>query len=595
MRIYILILLLLVCAISCKKEKKIQYGDLNVSVKDEKDRLLTDFQVKISGNDGFEKQISASENYTFEKIPVGQYQVSVSRENYISETKVIEVNDDLISSSVFILKVGKATLEVSESRFEMSSSKTSITLNITSNSDWAISGDVPWIIVAKKNGNGNDNITFDMSENKDDIARTATFEVTCGSISKTVIIIQDFSLKIISSSLSYPISDSITVLFNKPAVVTSFKSLNTLCMGNMGYKYLPKSSGIKFRYSCARMFGSYPFEITISDGKESLKKAFTIDFYTKKIPLPENHPSNLSTYFITDDNKNVWVAAFNSNVVRKVNIESFEIETQYTLNIKVHKLYYNAFNKLIYILSSSSAEIQVMDPSDGRIVKVIKIKTLPEDTQAYPEIYPTDIAVTDSGIGALLCGSNISNNVVWKMIDCKKDDLIYYHPEKAKIHIYGSLELNKDKSQIYIKAAFENRILLLDVKSNGLTEFFNPVSGALGSIVPNKKNDNLLFIQTYEQYLFNQKTNYVSKITYLGHGGQGNFYYGPGEDQIVFMFDADNNFNVFNYRTGETYLKFPTLTNMYAKPLTTTDGKYLILCYNFTLYKFNTALFYTSP
>jgi len=585
-----LLLLVLLLSFGCKKDEKeeIYRGTIAGKVSDEFGKPLSDVSVTVDAT-SLNAKTQPDGSFKIEKIPTGKHQLLAAKKDYISEIKEIQVKKDDEVSYDFTLKAGAPALEISATKTEVSFAASTMTFSITSNSAWMISSEAEWIALSKTSGNGNEELTLTIAENTSPEKRSATITITTGTIKKTLLVNQDSPLKILSVSLTTPLTDSVVLLFNKAITVNSLTAKNQTCLATLGYRYLENNSGIKFRYSCGKLGGSYPFEIVVKEGNQTQTIPFNVDFYTKKIQFYQDWPP--PSYFVTDDNKYLWFSQWDTKNIKLISVADLKINKEYPVSFNARRLCYNPYNKLIYILSDTP-DIYVMDPANGKIIKHIEVNPLPEDNQTYPAIYPETMSFTKSGIGAMSCRTKETNGTEWKVIDSRKDDRIYYHAEKDRIFGYGDVQINYDRTQLYIIGQYNNSLFSFDPVKNVVKDIPLAVHGLFGFMVPNRKNGNIFFVQTYEQYLYNPDNNYLSYVSYLAHGAKGDFSYRPGEEEIMYLFDTADYLQVLDFKHQSTVMYFRTIHDMSLfKPITTTDGKYLLMFANDALYQFNIDLF----
>ena len=578
---------------SCKKDKEkvIPTGIITGVVLSKNDLPLSGVKVSLNNEKQSFVYSDAEGKYTFNSIIVGEYSVLAAKEKHLSESQRVTVTQDGVTKLDFHLEVGEATLEIEKEAYELPYTKSTNTINVKSNTAWMITLSADWLSVNSPIGLGDKTISIVADENEGDEIRTAILTLTAGMNVKVITITQYPKIKLLSVSMTHPITDTVILTFSAPVSEVKISSKYELCITDLSYDKTPMSKEVRFKYSCGRLGQSYPFQVTAKDKFTSYTENFNVDFFSKRIVYPAVWSQGPPTYFVTDDNKSVWFSVFDTQVVQQIDMETFTVIKNYSVNFKVRKLVYNPYNKLIYILTNTP-DIYVMDPDNGSIVKQFKLEIIEGDNETYPTIYPRALAFTRSGIGAMVCGSNVTSGTSWKMVDSRENDFVYYHKQKDKNYEYGKIEVNYDRTKLIIKASFSNLLFSLDPVQDVIKDIANPVHGALGGVIPNKKNDNLYFVQTYEQYIYNPVNNYRSNITYLESGNAGDFSYRVGEEETIYGFDTSNWLRILDYKTQKTLLTFPTINEFYyGKPISTTDGKYLINFTNFTLFRFNTELF----
>lgn len=579
----------------CKKDKKVQRevptGTISGMVLSDQGIKLSGVRITLSDEKKTNVYSDTEGKFRFEQVAVGNYSLMASKEKYISDNKTTSVEENQTSGVTFSMKVGEPTLLIDKQKLDMSWGGGAGVIELQSNSAWMVTGTTDWLSVDAPSGAGDRKISLNAKQNLSDSLRTAIISFTCGNITRTLEVVQLAKIRLLSVSLTHPISDQVILTFSSPVDEVLITSKYELCQSTITYGNKPMSREVRFKYPCGRLGLSYPFQVIAKDRLESYTINFDVDFFSKRVVTPAVWSQGPPTYFVTDDNQAVWFSIFDSKVIQKIDMKTFEVEKTYPVDFKVRKLVYNPYNRLIYILTNTP-DIYVMDPRDGRIVKDFRLQLLDGDNSVYPTIYPRYLAFTASGLGALICGSNISSATSWKMIDSRRDDLVFYPRHKDKNFEYGKVEVNFDRTKLLIKAAFSNLLFSYDPVGDVVTDIKIPIQGALGWVVPNKKNESLFYIQTYEQYIYNPQNNYQSFVTYLSNGCAADFSYRPGEQEIMYVFDTSNKFQLLDYKTQKTLHTFPTIDEFYyGKPIATTDGKYLVTFTNYTLFRFDTELF----
>lgn len=591
----ILVLAVLSCVFSfhsCKKEKETPFATVSVSGKvvDAFGKPLADVKITLDGQIKQSALTNSSGEFVFKIVTAGDYRVLASKDKYISESQEVTVSQENVSSIDFHLLVGEATLEISTEDFLYSFKTSGNTVDVSSNSAWLVETSADWLTSEVGSGQGNQTLSIYAKENTSDEERTATITISAGAVKKTIHVIQDFKLRLVSISLTHPISDSVVLHFNKRVEEVWIDPLDQSCQTRICCSSRPESSEVRFKYSCARMGGSYSFLLQLKDKLEAYRENITVDFFSKRLAFEREGYSGSPNCYVFEDSRTLWVCGLDQNLIQEVDLESFQVVRTYTLPIRVGRLCYNPYNKLIYI-TGESADFYMLDPVAHKVIGKKTIVPIRGDHAVYPEIYPTMMGFTKSGLGVMTCKGSDAQAGTWKMIDSRKDNQVYYYKDRETIEDIGKIDVNAEQNRLLLKMNYANELYSFDPAKEDINVILPPVSGVVSQVKPNKKNGNLIFLQANHQYLYNPGTKYLSQLSYLRHGCKGDFSYRSNEEELVYAFDANNYLQVLDYKSGSAVLQFPILNQLSTgEMLSTTDGKYLIASGGTTLYRFDTEL-----
>lgn len=591
----ILFLAVLACVFSsysCKKEKENPFatGSISGKVVDAFGIALSDVKITLDGQIKRSVVTNSSGEFVFKIVTAGDYHVLASKDKYISESKAVTVTQENGSIIDFQLQVGEATLDISTEAFLYSFKTSGNTVEVSSNSAWLMETSADWLIPEIGSGQGNQTLSIYAKENTSDEERTATITISAGAVKKIIHVIQDFKLKLVSISLTHPISDSVVLHFNKRVEEIWIDPLDQGCETRICCSSKPESSEVRFQYACARMGGSYPFLLKLKDKLEAYTENITVDFFSKRLVFTMDDYISSPNCYVFEDSKTLWVCGMDKHVIQEVDLQSFQIVRIYTVPVKVGRLCYNPYNKLIYI-TGESPDFYMLDPVAHKVVGKKTIVPIRGDDAVYPEIYPTMMGFTKSGIGVMTCKGSGSYAGTWKMIDSRKDNLVYYYKDRETMEDIGNIDVNAEQNKLLLKMNYANELYSFDPLNEDIKVILPPVPGAVSYVKPNKKNGNMIYLQVYHQYLYNPGTNYVSQISHLANGYKGDFSYRQNEEELVYAFDANNYLQVLDYKSGSSILQFPILSQLrMGEMISTTDGKYLIASGGTTLYRFDTEL-----
>ena len=163
----ILILFIPLFTTVCTKTKNETTGNIEGKIIDKINaQPIPAAEVKISGSN--QTVFSGADgSYQFINLAPKEYQITVSKQNYVQETKSISVMADRTANLDFALSPFSLTITPANQNVGDTAGTTQFT--ITSNINWTASIDQTWCSIDKTSGNGNDIITVTYQPNTTDI------------------------------------------------------------------------------------------------------------------------------------------------------------------------------------------------------------------------------------------------------------------------------------------------------------------------------------------------------------------------------------------------------------------------------------------
>ncbi|SEM23773.1 hypothetical protein SAMN05661044_04617 [Olivibacter domesticus] len=389
-----------------------------------------------------------------------------------------------------------------------------------------------------------------------------------------------------------PFSDSIYLTFSKKIKVNYIKSNYQYCItDDMGISYTSDSKGFKFKYSCAELGRTYPFEYSVTDEEgNTLTNKINIDFFTNRIQF--DGFSVLNT-ILSPDNKHIWLTLTNIEDVNRfvsLSTDSLKVEFDIPVPDASKDISYNPYNGFIYISSFYHPQIFVFDPIAKKLVKTITLNILPEDNETYPAIFPADIRFTKNGFGIVNLNSEGSAGINWKIIDSTKEDTIYYGSEKDGTYAsIGQACLINDSTQIMGYSGYLRKIVVIDQVSRDIIKTFEspiPVTYTPYFKVSTKNNNVMVygngvaFMNTKSNAVHNHHNEGFFPWDFSYRSNEPNHIFGM-ENQHVILFNYLNGNKILSYPLGIT----PTFTYM------TSDGKSLACAGIEGVYLFSEKMF----
>jgi len=276
----VLIFLISLCVfISCKKapEQKEENGNIEGIIKDESGQPIADALIGISCVSIYSKFSPSSVHsgsdgkYSFTGLPINssqaidEYSLAVSKQLYIAKTQIVKITNNSTSKLDFTLSQPAPYFTVSDSLIDAPKSAGSFDITITSNAKWTVKNSALWLTCLKKNGEGNDVVGFTFSQNPDVTNRIDTVDFVCGTIKRSVVVMQPMPILLLSYELepyaAMPDSyyGAVLLRFNKPVTVTMFKGANEVI-------YFENHKVVRLGL-LMKKGSTYVFTIAVTDGK----------------------------------------------------------------------------------------------------------------------------------------------------------------------------------------------------------------------------------------------------------------------------------------------------------------------------------------
>lgn len=575
---------------SCK-ENEVQKptSSLEFLIKDEFGGLLDSVQCEIASVDNkILRMTDILGRVKIEKIPVGNYTISYTKNGYHAGVKSIEVEANP-TSIVLVLASGNTFLRVSESTLNFTHSSDSKTIHIESNSSWSITSNASWIKTSVLSSSGSSDIIIHWEKSNEDIERSAEVVFKAGSIERELHLIQSPPLKLIYSkgvigNYENNIRDSIKITFNKPISVNSITTTYSFCLSEIQHKVSGKN--LAFTYSCARLAESYPFTLSVKDGSETYTFNVDVNFYTEKTTVL----ANIIDYFVTEDNQAIWCITQNPSKLYKLSIPDLSIIKEHNLDYPLASIKWNKFKNTLNVFDYALYDefnnglnyLLYLEAETGEIskseIKPIETETFRGDGYGTRFLVPKDISLFSNGTGIILLADQ-ATSWGWRFIDSRNSDSTYLsesHYNYSEIG-YQEIHINYDKTKMYMM--YPSGTTTIDIYEMGnqtFKTFTSPLPGRSSVLIANKKRDRVYVGQLYEQFI-TDLNGYMSKISIIDtrafYGGT-DFSYKDDEDETIYNL-ADGNFRILDYKIGFTSFSADANGRL-SKISSTTDGENLI-------------------
>ncbi len=590
----IILVLLIVCMVSCEKENKEgqRLGKLEGIIRNEFGQPIEGALIEM---DKLSTKSNSIGRYLFDKLPVKEYSVSVSKGSFITNIQKVTIIEKKTLILDFSLSAGEPYLYISSSSSRFNANSGSFNINVSSNAGWTIENTSTWLTSSIGSGNGNRIVTLNYSRNLENSNRTDTIHFISGSIKASLIINQSAPLKIIKyegiiGDGAKDIKDSVYILFNKPVIIKFIKSNTDLCLSEISYNLTDNNYGVKFTYSCAELGGNYPFTISVSDAdNNTLSEDINIPFYNSKIDME----GFMTDYLLINDEKEILISAISPSRLIKYSLVSNSIIQIFDLSqyISPIKISYNPYNSKVYILGSNPdaslrdtyinrPDVYTLDLLTSQIVKAFTIEPDMYDHPQYPANIPYNLGFTKSGHGVVLLKSNGASSKRWKLIDCNRNDTVYRDlnydsPDFDDVH------MNYDNTKLYLSRSDSSSYGIFDGVTQQISILQTNSTTRSIFITPNKKTDKFYAGRLYDQFIIDLSGN-KSLISYIDNraDGSADFSYREKEENLIYFCEKQsfygfpNRFYVVDY-SSLRYM-WCDLVDGFEKFTATLDGKQAI-------------------
>ena len=606
-------------------EQEDVYSKIIGHVYNEYDQPLCDAIITI----GSDFTTSNSNGYfSFNSIIIGEHLITVSKENYISISKPIEIYEDSIKNLDFTLLQGIAFISLSDTIKELSANNGTFSISVSSNTNWYVKNRLDWISISDSIGEGNSYLTIKYTENNTDEIRTDTFKIISGTIVKNIILTQNFKTKIIETkgiiaNEELDIVDSFLVRFNKPINLITIKSNESLCFSDIDIIPSNNNKDFIFSYACGQLGGSYSFKINATDFDGfTIAKDIDIPLYSIK----HQFEGYITDYYLINNSNEMYIS---TNQLDGGTIYHYSIETDSILNsfnltgiVSPYRFSLNLYDNKLYIVGSTPGykentgildtkaftsnvpKIYRLNTNTGIVEDSIEILADELDHPQSPKNIPIDIGFTRSGMGIIILKAIKSSGYRWKFIDTSNNDSIFYYTDDtfSEYYEYCRVYENYNFTKLFLLSPYGSLYYgIYDNSQKSMSSIISPVFDRSYDLIPNKNEETIFVRQLYTQFMMNIQGE-TGTISHLDsrHAGRADFDYSDETNQTIFIYEDQsfvgnpNKFRVLDYLTGSTILKCDALDDLYRFS-TTSDGKWALAYslkypYQSSLYIFNTKM-----
>ena len=364
------------------------------------------------------------------------------------------------------------------------------TILVTTEETWSAHSSADWLKVMPSEGSGTTKVTVSYQKNMTRYDRNATIRFTAGTKEKDLSFHQAHkadtarvvSSRVIIGNRAAGEKDSIEIVFNTPATLRtnwmteengegiSTQSIAHYDMDSCRYRLAIGTIG--WNITC-------DLEIVSNLDKIVTKDRVNFTFYDcRNIVANADQGEEVCYSVVSPDKKSIWLSVTGNKWMNSRN-RIVQLSTDSLKEIKSvdmpwgpRYLSFNPYNGMLYVLPysdspviNSAAQLCVVDPDAGCIVKTIDIETSPLAHLQQPTDYPDEVEFTSDGLGVLRLRSSDNNACEWRWIDSSDGDRItlsgYEWHEVNFDHIYHNFDHSRiyatDRYTQYIDTRYVNR------------------------------------------------------------------------------------------------------------------------------------------
>lgn len=599
MRLFVALLLpvSVVFAPSCEKETEpIKYGSLNGFVTNDYGQPIGNVLIDIGTE--YRKATDVNGAFLYEKLQAKEYNVSASKDNFITEVQSVTVFEDQTSTLNITLASGNSFLEISDTAVQVHPAGGKISLNINSNAGWTVNTAASWLIPTESSGEGNLEVEISYVASDELVDRTDTVFFVCGTIRRSLVVTQECPIKLIKyeailGNLITGVSDSVYFYFNKPIHVESLRDNCPDCECPIHYDNTGYKTTLFLSYGCMQLAGHHPFHFTVKDQYgNQLTSTVDVNVYKSKLHLD----GYITDYVLINDDREALIAAYYPSRMVRYSIEEGRILQEYDLSeyLAPLRIFKNPYNSKIYMAGTDPdtdfalplidlPHLYSLNPNTGEIRKEITFVPDEFDHPDYPTILPYNLGFTKTGLGIVYLKSGDGGMLYrWKMLDTSKNDSIYEYPyydeDLDKFFVWGGVYPSFDNSKLILVHFYGLcKYGIFDSSTGRVTLVAPGLDSGAKYVVPNRLSDKILVVQTLEQFLMDLSGNVISNgmsTISTVDGLTMDFSYRSGEDDVVYGWDW------FYFRIMD-YSDISTVMAVYTPYRTgniksTIDGKYIL-------------------
>ncbi|UJP66707.1 carboxypeptidase regulatory-like domain-containing protein [Mongoliitalea daihaiensis] len=560
------------------------FGQLTGIISNEAGMLIQGATVEIK-NSKF--QASAQTNgegiYFFDRVPVGEYDLTLSATSYISSTISVQIRENVVNEKHVELQLGTVQLTVETEAIRVGIREGLAELTITSNTNWRASTPVSWISFETAEGQGDKTIKFTYEENTTDDIREAMIEVKAGTVTRSVKITQDKPIKIqeiipvFGESISQTPA-SFDLVFSGPITILEIRPLINWCLPNYTpFTMNPSRTVVSYTYTCARAGGRYPFIIEYKDDQENTYVAnVDVDFFDKRL----SYDGLVIAKAMVPGEDKVWMLTRDPARVHLVDLKELKLERSITLSSnRPWSIAINPFNQLLYI-GTQEGRILAYQQATGVLAETITLPPVP--FQPHDNYYVNEMAFTTAGKAMMELYQVESSGITWFIMDSKQNHAISEHADKGwdagqLYEILFPRTVASDKNLYFYGIGVDDRGLMK--MDEQLTRFSTIASGVNDPMIRSMFAD-----RTSERFVLHDGDTYIVDkgqridLGFIGMSGfNADFCRSCSSSTIALLAGIENSqLEFYHYGQKQAIKRFPTGGGSWRQFYHSLDGKEIV-------------------
>lgn len=558
-----------------------QFGQLIGIISSEEGLKIDGAQVEIKNSRFSQKVMSNREGrYNFERIPVGDYELSISAETYVATTISVSIVENIVTERNVSLALGTVILEVDKQTFEANIKDGVSSVAVTSNASWIASTTADWITLQEPTGQGNRNLNLIYVANPGDDPREGIIEIKAGTEIRKVTIKQaaPINIKKITPIFGEETSQRVAAFeieFTGPIKDLELRPIISWCQHNYSPVTINAArTKITYSYSCGRAGGSYPFIIEYKDDRDNgYNKNIHINYFDESLPF---EGLVISTAMVPGKDQ-VWMLTERPSRLHFIDLADFKLLRTIPIpSEQPSHVSYNPFNQQVYV-GLMDGRIQVFNSTTVNLSSTITLPPVP--FQPDFNYYVHEMAFTTAGKAVMELYQVGSSGITWLTLDSQQGNVITDHPKRGWDN-HQLYETNfprsngVDKSVYFYGIGGDMRGLMkLDEQLNQLTTI---ASGVNDPMIRNMFMDRM----SERFVLFDGDTYVVDKGNRIDLGFLGysfirvEFCRSCSSNQVLLIHGTGNHLlDFYDYGQKQVQKRFPTGPAAWNRLYHSLDGK----------------------
>lgn len=510
-------------AVACERPEPVTTGDLEVVVTGENGAPLPGVKLGLGELD-YKYVTDAEGSCLFKDLEEGFVRLYGRMENYHDGTILARVVAGETSRCDFpLVKVAPYVRWVDSSFATINtySAKGHISINLESNTTWAVEGEPSQITIVTREGYGNGIVEFEWDFPESiQIGDTLSRSFCVKGAGETLEVKMVFHVPIRILNIS---ARELNILDNPDANISGVVEFNRR-VKFVDFRPHYGAETIRLQASdpeervypfCFKRY-LIPTMLYVGLQAESVNHdglAFHQDSVSLRLWDRCKHlEGSIYRTWLSADETYLWATYGEPDRISMVKIDtrSLEFVTQFQLSFPPGDFCYNYANDRLYVIDMEKSRVVVLNPDNGTIIKTIRVTDNPfNDTE--PVRTPHRILFADNGLGILTLEDDFLSHYRWRIIDSREDDRMYVHPDcmahfadGAEAFSYDAidnwelceLDLDHTRTQIIAGPPSERRYLhFFNSLDNTHEPIITPVK--IWSFASSREHDAIMLLDSY--------------------------------------------------------------------------------------------------